>query len=105
MSRIRFTEPYGTIRGGDAVNASPRDAAFHINAGRAELLGADPAVEALLEQPTATDHALPEGFPGREELEAAGYTTTEQVTDAADEDLLAIKGVGRGTLAKIRTYQ
>lgn len=48
---------------------------------------------------------LPEGFPGAELLIAAKLGTVEKVKAASDEDILAIDGIGDGTLAKIREAQ
>ena len=38
----------------------------------------------------------------REALAAAGYTSVEEVRDADDETLLAVEGIGKATLAKVR---
>lgn len=46
--------------------------------------------------------ALPEGFPAKEKLEKEGYESVEEVSEATDEELLAIDGIAEGTLAKIR---
>lgn len=45
--------------------------------------------------------ALPEDFPGREELIEGGYDTMDKVRAASEEDLSAVKGVGKATLTKI----
>jgi hypothetical protein len=45
---------------------------------------------------------LAEEFPAREQLITAGLAYTEQVRKATDEALLAIDGVGKTTLTKIR---
>lgn len=45
---------------------------------------------------------LPEGFPQREALTAAGFGALLLVTKASDEELLAIDGIGKATLEKIR---
>jgi hypothetical protein len=47
------------------------------------------------------EKALPDDFPGREELVAAGYDTLSKVRKASEEDLAAIKGIGKATLTKI----
>ena len=49
--------------------------------------------------------ALPEDFPAREKLIAAGYDTAAAVEEASDEDLLAIDHLGDQTLGKIRDAQ
>lgn len=45
---------------------------------------------------------LPDDFPGRALLVGAGYTTVEAVRAASDEELLAIRGVGKRLLEQIR---
>ena len=45
---------------------------------------------------------LPDGFPSKAELEKEGYETVEEVSEATDEELLAITGIAEGKLAKIR---
>lgn len=45
---------------------------------------------------------LPDGFPGKSDLEKEGYESVSDVSEATDEELLAIKGIAEGTLAKIR---
>lgn len=50
----------------------------------------------------ATPTPLPDDFPGRTLLVGAGYTTVEAVRAASDEELLAIRGVGRKLLEQIR---
>jgi len=37
---------------------------------------------------------LPSGFPGRNALLAAGYTTLESLRGLSEADLIAIKGIG-----------
>jgi hypothetical protein len=51
------------------------------------------------------DTPLPEDFPARETLVAAGYDTTAAVEEASDEDLLALDHLGDKTLGKIRNAQ
>jgi hypothetical protein len=46
--------------------------------------------------------ALPENFPSKDLLEKEGYETVEEVSEATDEELIEIKGIAEGTLAKIR---
>ncbi len=53
--------------------------------------------------PTATP--LPDDFPSREILVAAGFTTMEGARAASDEALLALDGIGPATLQKIRDAQ
>jgi hypothetical protein len=50
----------------------------------------------------ATVTTLPEDFPGRDLLVAAGYGTVEAVAASTDDELVALKGIGKGTVAKIR---
>jgi predicted flap endonuclease-1-like 5' DNA nuclease len=42
----------------------------------------------------ATETPLPEDFPGRGALLAAGYTTLESLRGLSEADLIAIKGIG-----------
>lgn len=51
---------------------------------------------------SSTTTPLPENFPGRALLLGAGYGTLEAVRSASDEELLAIKGLGRKLLEQIR---
>ncbi len=44
---------------------------------------------------------LPETFPGREPLEAAGIRFVEQLADKAADDLTQIKGIGPATAKAI----
>jgi hypothetical protein len=50
-------------------------------------------------QPQGTP--LPEDFPHRELLMAAGYNTIEKLSETSDEDVLAIKGIGQKALDDI----
>jgi hypothetical protein len=52
------------------------------------------------EDPEASDN-LPDDFPGREHLEAAGYTTTYQVKALAFDELVTLPGIGKATARKI----
>lgn len=54
---------------------------------------------------TDTDGALPEDFPGRDDLAAGGLTTLAAVRAASDEDLEAMEGIGPATVKKIRGAQ
>jgi hypothetical protein len=45
---------------------------------------------------------LPDGFPGKANLEKNGYDSVSEVSEATDEELLALEGIAEGTLAKIR---
>lgn len=45
---------------------------------------------------------LPENFPNKELLEAEGYENVGEVSEATDEELMSIKGIAQGNLAKIR---
>lgn len=45
---------------------------------------------------------LPDGFPGKDDLEAEGFTSVEKVKAASDDELLAVNGVGDVTLKRIR---
>jgi hypothetical protein len=47
---------------------------------------------------------LPEDFPEREALTAAGYGALLLVSKASDDELRAVKGVGKATLKAIRDY-
>jgi hypothetical protein len=46
-----------------------------------------------------------DGFPGGSILLAAGFDSPEKIRAASDEDLLALDGIGEGTLKKIREQQ
>jgi hypothetical protein len=59
--------------------------------------GDAPATEAA-----ALATPLPEGFPQRELLEGAGFSTVEKVRAASDEELVAIDGIAEGRLAEVR---
>lgn len=48
---------------------------------------------------------LPEAFPARAELLEAGVRSLDAVALATDEEILAIKGVGRATLRRVREWQ
>ena len=56
---------------------------------------ADPVEEPVVESD------LPEDFPGRAALIAAGYTTWESLVDKTYDDLIAINGIGDVTANKI----
>lgn len=45
---------------------------------------------------------LPDGFPAKDDLEAGGFTSVDQVKAASDDELLAVSGVGDVTLKRIR---
>ena len=45
---------------------------------------------------------LPEGFPHKALLEKEGYETIADVSEATDEELLAIDGIAEGKLSQIR---
>lgn len=45
---------------------------------------------------------LPDGFPAKDDLEAGGFTSVDQVKGASDDELLAVNGVGDVTLKRIR---
>ena len=62
-----------------------------------------PPGEVPPEQPALVDD-LPEDFPEREALTAAGYGALLLVSKASDDDLRAVKGVGKATLKAIRDY-
>jgi len=47
---------------------------------------------------------LPEDFPEREALTDAGYGALLLVSKASDDELRAVKGVGKATLKAIRDY-
>ncbi|WP_034340147.1 hypothetical protein [Deinococcus misasensis] len=55
-------------------------------------------------EPTPEPEPLPENFPALDLLQTAGFTTRQQVQQADDATLLAIEGLGKATLAKIRSY-
>lgn len=58
--------------------------------------------EVQAEAPSPEGTPLPDDFPARALLVEAGYTTLERVREATDEELLAIRGVGRRLLERIR---
>jgi predicted flap endonuclease-1-like 5' DNA nuclease len=45
---------------------------------------------------------LPKDFPAADLLNAAGYSTLEQLQSASDDDLTAIRGIGAATAKAIR---
>jgi len=51
--------------------------------------------------PDDTPEILPDDFPGREYLAAAGYTTVYQVKALTFDDLTALPGIGRATARRI----
>lgn len=63
---------------------------------RARLAEAEPEPA----EPSATP--LPDDFPRRDKLLEAGYTTVEQVAELSDDDLMAVDGIGKASLAEIR---
>lgn len=58
--------------------------------------------EARRAAPAAVSSDLPEEFPGREHLIAAGLTTVAAVGAKSDEDLVALQGIGPATVRDIR---
>lgn len=49
--------------------------------------------------------SLPDGFPGKSDLEAAGLSTIDNVQQRADDGTLTeISGIGRATAQQIETY-
>lgn len=64
--------------------------------------GKEAAAAAASETGSSTGLApLPEGFPGRRYLVAAGYTTYESLSGQTQDDLVAIKGIGEATAEAI----
>lgn len=65
----------------------------------------DPSLVALVEPAAATvGTPLPDGFPGRAALLAAGYAILEDVAALTDAQLGAISGIGKTTIVNIRAY-
>jgi len=52
--------------------------------------------------PVVETDDLPADFPQREALTAAGFGALLLVTQATDDELLAIEGIGKATVEKIR---
>jgi hypothetical protein len=46
--------------------------------------------------------SLPDNFPAKEALEKEGYRSIEDVSEATDDELKEIEGIGDATVAKIR---
>lgn len=83
-----------TVPGGRYVTSDGR----LVDANGQPLAAAEPA-EAPTSEPAP---ALPEGFPHAGLLTEAGFGTLQLVTEATDDDLLAVKGVGKAALRDIR---
>lgn len=72
------------------------------------MAGQSPTIGPVASPPAAQPHPLVEVFGQQiaDRLTAAGYDTPEKVQAASDEDLLAIEGIGEGTVKKVRaTYK
>ena len=52
--------------------------------------------------PTSAGTPLPEGFPSKDALTAAGLTTVEAVSGVTDDALRSISGIGPASIQKIR---
>lgn len=68
------------------------------------LAGEDAAYRTVQAVDTGEEYGIEFGddFPEAEVLREAGYTTTEAVQDASDEELLALEGIGPSKLRQIR---
>lgn len=74
-----------------------------VPASFARALGLTPVRATGREEAQGAGSDLPDDFPGRNALIAAGYTTLEAV-QAIDFAETKVPGVGRGTIPKIAAY-
>ena len=87
---------YGLVEGG--ADSAPSKSADDTDSGQA----ASERVEAenSFQPPVAT--LLPDDFPARDILTAAGFDSLEAIASATDDELLAVKGIGKATVRQIR---
>lgn len=83
---------------GSKVACSEVEAAHDRENGWVDYDPAAPVVPAFL-APVGSD--LPEDFPGREHLVAAGFSTWASVVELDREGLIAVKGIGPKTADEI----
>lgn len=88
-----FLAPAGEVHVSGPVDASSVPVAVEVS--KAEV----PAFLAPAEEAAAT--VLPEGFPGRDALAEAGFTTYESLAEKTHDQLRRIKGVGAQTARDI----
>jgi DNA-directed RNA polymerase alpha subunit len=91
------------LRAGDVVELEEEEAlAFLDKLELATETGGRELVTSAPDQFATEADDLPEGFPLREKLIAAGFFTLTAVLVASDEELLAVKGIGAASLKEIR---
>ena len=92
LTKGNFLGADGRVAVGEAVELTEEEAAGHLD--KLMLAGA--------ERKTAPPSDPFDSFPHAELLRAAGFTSAAAVSDASDEELLAIEGIGKKSLADIR---
>ena len=90
-----FNQPFAAEKG-QSYDVKPSLAVMAIDSGKFEYVGED-----VPHQETAFD-ALPDDFPKKEELSAAGFKTLSQVNEATDDQLLETKNFGDKSLTVVR---
>src|SRR5690606_25545082 len=101
----RFVDGRGFLRAPGIADLDDKTAASLITQGRAASVSAAEVKEAEKEAPktSAATGELPEDFPERERLVEAGFDTLESLREeGAEEEILEIDGIGKGTLKKIQ---
>jgi hypothetical protein len=90
-----------TIDGEDAIDLEAENLVLknQIEVLKQQVSGLESEIAAL--KPGHAPDSLPEGFPGKAELEAAGYKSLSGLTDTKLEDLTAVTGIGVATANKI----
>jgi hypothetical protein len=93
------------LEGGELSDETPvklKDV-FEGGAGEviADLQAQIAALQADLEAATNPGTPLPDGFPGKKALEAAGLTSLEAVSAKTEQELVDVDGIGAATAAKI----
>lgn len=112
LYRVKQGQTFGIAphkKAGQTVELKPSEAADFLDVLEPLVLVQNGSSFLTVSQPNdegepvevGTD-ALPEKFPYRAKLVAAGYTTNSAVNLASDEELELVKGVGVDGVAKIR---
>ena len=103
MAYVKLLEDYKGNKAGQVVYLPATVARDLINDGKAK--GGDLNFSPSYEKSVASDRetrALPDGFPERERLIAAGYDSLAKIKAASDDELLDIKYIGPKSLEAIR---
>lgn len=87
------TQPGGAYKVGDRIVDADGKETKKLSEKAAERAAANASTE-----PTE----LPEDFPSRDKLVAAGLTTTQAVSAKSDDELVALEGIGEASVKKIR---